>query len=468
MRNKVTILGAGPAGLWTALTLQEKYRDIEITVIEEEDFPGGITGSFQYKDMIFDYGSHRLHPATDPDLLKKIEDMLDGDLLKRPRNGRIWLEGRFISFPLKPADLLFHLPFSFSSGVVLDSLGSLFKREKEGITFEDTLLAGLGKTISNRFYFPYARKLWGLPQAELSPVQARKRIASGSIGKMVRKAFSSLKGASGDTGIFYYPRGGFGQIAQVTASIIKKHGAGIRYNTKAISVIPPANEKKGLIETEDGGKIETDFLFSTIPVTDFVRILEPAAPPSVTEAADGLSFRSMVFCFLEVKGSQYTSYDAHYFPGADTCFSILSEPKNYSLAEAPTDRTGLCFEIPCSGKDEIWKLSNDKLLELVIGDLKKTDLPKPEIAGFTIRRKKNVYPVYDHDFADRLNIIEGYLGTLNHTVSLGRQGLFVHDNTHHTIEMGVAAAGCLSSDLHWDRKKWADYRELFDSHVVVD
>ena len=468
MRNKVTILGAGPAGLWTALSLLEKYSGIDITVIEKADSPGGITGSFRYKDMTFDYGSHRLHPATAPDLLKKIGEMLDGDLLKRPRNGRIWLEGRFISFPLKPVDLLFNLPFSFSSGVALDSLASLFIRKKEGTSFEDTLLAGLGKTISNRFYFPYAQKLWGLPPAELSPVQARKRIASGSIGKMVRKALSSLKGSSGDTGLFYYPRNGFGQIAEVTAAAIEEYGARIIFNSKAIAVTPPAKERHGIVVTSSGERIDTDFLFSTIPVTEFAGLLEPSAPTQVIKAADELSFRSMVFCILEVKGSQYTPYDAHYFPGVDTCFSRLSEPKNYSLAEKPRNRTGLCFEIPCTDEDEIWKLGNDDLLKLVLDDLEKTDLPEPETADFTIRRKRNVYPVYDHDFAGRLHIIEEYLGTLNRTVSLGRQGLFVHDNTHHTIEMGLAAGDCLSSDLQWDKTKWADYKELFVSHVVVD
>ncbi len=468
MRSKVTILGAGPAGLWTALSLLNKYTDIDITVIEKEDVPGGITASFQYRGMIFDYGSHRLHPATDPELLKGIEDMLDGDLLKRPRNGRIWLEGKFISFPLKPLDLLFNLPFSFSFGVAVDSLQSIFRRKKEGSSFEDTLLAGLGKTISSRFYFPYAKKLWGLPPLELSPVQARKRIASGSIGKMIKKALSSLKGSSGETGIFYYPRLGFGQIAEVTAASIKKKGARILYNVEATAVTIPANGRQGVVVTSSGERIDTDFLFTTIPVTEFIRLLQPVPQASVIEASEGLSFRSMIFCILEVKSSQYTPYDAHYFPGADICFSRLSEPENYSMAEKPASRTGLCFEIPCSDEDDIWRLGNDDILDMVLNDLRKTDLPKPEIAEFTIRRKKNVYPVYDHDFSSRLEIIEKLLGSLTQTISLGRQGLFVHDNTHHTIEMGIAAADCLSSELHWDKKKWADYRELFDSHVVVD
>ncbi|MCD4775834.1 MAG: FAD-dependent oxidoreductase [Candidatus Aegiribacteria sp.] len=468
MKYKIAVLGAGPAGLWTALSLLEKFNDLEITVIEKENCPGGITASFQYKGMIFDYGSHRLHPAADPRLLNKIRKMLGSDLLERPRNGRIWLEGRFIAFPLNPVNLLFNLPFSFSSGVMLDSLVSSFRRKKEGISFEDTLLSGLGKTISSRFYFPYARKLWGLPPSKLSPVQARKRIASGSIGKMIGKALSSISGSSRKTGIFYYPRQGFGQIAQVTAATVEKLGANIIFNAEVVSIIPPAEEQMGTVVISDGRKINTDFIFSTIPVTEFAGLLDPAVPRLVSDAAKKLSFRSMIFCILQLPISQYTPFDAHYFPGPETCFSRLSEPKNYSLANTPSDRTGLCFEIPCGDEDELWELSNEEILRMVLDDLKKTDLPVPEVKDFTVRRKKNVYPVYDQSFSSHLDIIERHLRTFSRMVSLGRQGLFVHDNTHHTIDMGIAAVDCLSPALKWDADRWALHREKFNSHIVVD
>ena len=176
----------------------------------------------------------------------------------------------------------------------------------------------------------------------------------------------------------------------------------------------------------------------------------------------------MVFCFVEVRKSQYTPYDAHYLPGLDTCFSRLSEPRNYSGTDEPQGRTGLCFEIPCTEGDGVWSLDDDGILKLVLDDLAKTDLPELEVAGFVVKRMRNIYPVYDHAFSRNLSTVEEFLTRYSRMVSYGRQGLFVHDNTHHTMEMGVAAADCLSADLHWDTEKWADYRELFSSHVVVD
>ena len=70
-----------------------------------------------------------------------------------------------------------------------------------------------------------------------------------------------------------------------------------------------------------------------------------------------------------------------------------------------------------------------------------------------------------------------YENTLNHynkidsftnIISIGRQALFAHDNTHHTIEMAYSAADCIDNNLHWNYKKWEAYKKKFDTNVVED
>src|SRR6478672_5158802 len=115
-KPRIIILGAGPAGVGAAwqLTRQEKA---EVTVLEQRDVVGGNAGSFELAGMRVDYGSHRLHPACDPEILRDIRTLLGNDLLDRLRHGRIRLCGRWIHFPLKPSDLALGLPPSFSFGV---------------------------------------------------------------------------------------------------------------------------------------------------------------------------------------------------------------------------------------------------------------------------------------------------------------------------------------------------------------
>jgi len=53
-------------------------------------------------------------------------------------------------------------------------------------------------------------------------------------------------------------------------------------------------------------------------------------------------------------------------------------------------------------------------------------------------------------------------------LTLGRQGLFAHDNTHHTLAMAYAAVGCLSPEGKFDHARWAEHRQEFETHVVED
>jgi protoporphyrinogen oxidase len=197
----IVILGAGPAGLGAAYRLSQR-RDVRVTVLERGASVGGNAGSFELAGQWVDYGSHRLHPAADPAILADIRALLGdsphgGDLLDRPRHGRIRLQGRWLHFPLKPLDLFTHLPPAFALGAASDAARRTLRRKTaapSADSFADVLEAGLGKTICNEFYFPYARKLWGLPPEQLSGVQAVRRVSAGSPGKMLRKVLSAVPG----------------------------------------------------------------------------------------------------------------------------------------------------------------------------------------------------------------------------------------------------------------------------------
>src|SRR4029453_56890 len=95
------VLGAGPAGVGAA------YRPAraghKVVVLERAPGPGGAAASFELDGIRVDHGSHRLHPAIDPRILDDLRGLLGDELQRRPRNGRIWLEGRWIRFPLRPA-----------------------------------------------------------------------------------------------------------------------------------------------------------------------------------------------------------------------------------------------------------------------------------------------------------------------------------------------------------------------------
>ena len=469
MKSPVVILGAGPAGLGAALRLAARSA-FQVTVVEKASSVGGNAGGFELDGIPVDFGSHRLHPACRPDILDDIRRMLGPDLLLRPRHGRIKLRGRWIHFPLKPVDLALQLPPSFGLGVVSDAARKLLTGPAgDDATFATVLEAGLGRTICRDFYFPYARKIWGAEPDDLDPVQARRRVSAGSLGKMIRKTLNALPGVRSEhTGRFFYPRGGFAQISQAYHRACVERRVDVKFDCAISSIEVCDGRVRSVFVDEGRTRLDARMTLSTIPLPALVQMMTPAAPAEVLESTRSLEYRSMLLIYLVLETNQFTEFDAHYFPGADVSITRLSEPKNYGLCERP-GVTVLCAELPCSRDSRLWKASDEELSAVVLRDLGTAGLPvRAPVRQVAVRRLAQAYPIYTRSYREHFDRIDRWVGGIDGLLTFGRQGLFAHDNTHHTLAMAYAAEECLSDDAVLDRARWAHHRREFESHVVED
>jgi protoporphyrinogen oxidase len=460
-RPAIAVLGGGPAGL--GLSWRLVLQGFDVTLLEASPRTGGNSGSFEIEGHIVDYGSHRLHPSCPPEILSDIKAMLGPSLLDRPRHGRIHLMGRWLHFPLRAADIVLNAPPRFAAGAMRDAIVKPRGRQAEE-SFAAVLERGLGPTICREFYFPYARKIWGLEPGELDAEQARRRVSAGTIGKVLQKVI----GKSGRKR-FYYPRGGFGAISGAYATAAGKAGARI-LTSAAVTSIEIAGDRAVVRADGTGGavSVECALVMSTIPVATAVSLIRPAAPAEVIEATQGLRYRAMVLVYLLLPVAQFTEFDAHYFPSREIAITRLSEPKNYGLS-GPGGSTVLCAEIPCDAGDEVWSSSEAGLGRLVLDAMERAGIPwRGDVTRIEVRRLRQAYPVYARGFGERLSRVAGWLGGLHRFVTLGRQGLFVHDNTHHTLAMAYAAAKCVRPDAAFDRNAWSLHKRGFDAFTVED
>ena len=469
--TRVAILGGGPAGVGAAWKLA-RARKATVTLLERSDAVGGNAGSFDHGGHRLDYGSHRLHPACAPEILADIRAFLGDDLLDRPRHGRIRLLGKWVHFPLKPADLLLHLDKGFAIASMGDMATKRFARAVPPgeESFASVLERSLGRTICRHFYFPYARKIWGADPATLSAIQARKRVSAGSFGKLIRRVASSVPGLKPPgAGRFFYPRGGYGAISEVYAARARELGAEIALGWTVTDVERADGSWRVLARRgEETRAVQADHVWSTLPITLLARMLRPTAPREVLAAAEQISYRAMLLVYLELGVDRFSEYDAHYFPGADVTITRMSEPKNYAVRTEPKGRTVLCAELPCAVGDRHWNAREDELARLIELDLRACGIPLPsKPLQVFVRKLPQAYPIYRRGYEGALEPLDRWIGEREHLLSYGRQGLFAHDNTHHALAMAYAASDCLV-DGRFDRERWQAHRTVFATHVVED
>jgi protoporphyrinogen oxidase len=471
MPPTVAILGAGPAGLGAALRLA-RDKSARAVVIEARDTVGGNAGSFELAGVHCDYGSHRLHPVVEPRVMEDIKAAVGDDLLWRPRHGRIRLQGKWIHFPLKPLDLLAHLPPSFQLALARDMASKILPRPATGErTFATVLERGLGHTMSHSFYFPYARKIWGVEPEALAVTAAERRIANSSIPKILLKVARQIPGFKPANGSgFFYPRKGFGQISAALRSTAERHGAEFVFGARVSRIVHDGGRVQAVQYQKDGqtAELAVDAAWSTLPIGLLARLMSPAAPPEVIVAANATRFRGMILIYLVLEQDQFTEYDAHYFPEASIPMARMSEPKNYSVASEPRGLTVLCAELPSDPGEETWGLTDAELGQRMCGWLADTGLPvQARVREVVTRRLTHAYPVYDRDYAVRFATMDRWLGGFERMLTFGRQGLFAHDNTHHALAMAYAAADCFDGKA-FDGARWARHRREFEAHVVED
>lgn len=465
------VLGGGPAGLAAAYKLSQRGWK-NVTVLERGSQVGGNAGSFVIDGIPVDFGSHRLHPVCPPEVMADIRALLGDDLLDRPRHGRIRLRGRWVHFPLKPLDLVRHLPPAFIAGVLADAIRKPFAAKGAEPSFASILERGLGRTICRDFYFPYAEKIWGLSPDALDPEQAKRRVGSGSLGKMVKRVLSAVPGMPRRPGAgrFFYPRNGYGQISNALHQSAQDAGASVHLNSSVTAVIAEQGHVRH-VEISVAGEtrlLPADYVLSTIPVTVLARLVRTDGPAVPQDATQQLQQRSMVLVYLTLAAEQFTKFDAHYFPETAIRISRLSEPKNYSLTTRP-GRTVLCAELPCSQDDKEWSMTDEALGALVVRDLETAGLgPVPRVVQVQTRRLPHAYPLYTKGYRESLDALDQWIGGIDGLVTFGRQGLFAHDNTHHTMAMAYALVDCLGLDGSFDRGAWARARKSFEDHVVED
>lgn len=462
--TRAIVVGGGPAGLAAAYRLTRQPGH-EALLLERAPALGGLAAGFRHGDYTLDFGPHRLHPETDPAILADLQTLLGGDLEPRRRAGRIWLDGRFLPYPIGPRSVAGLGPRRLINLSVGLARARINRSGRAPESFRAALEARVGQPLYDLFYGPYAEKVWGRPGDQIAVDQADRRVNQRGPADLLRSALGRGPGRW-----YYYPRGGFGRIPGAYADALAvAPGAEVRCQTQ-VDRVAWDGDRVTAVDFSGPGETRSapaDHLIWSAPLPDLIARLDPPPPSDVREAAAGLAYRAVVLLYLAIAAPRIGTADTYYFPERRVPFNRAIEQKNFGEGLVPPDHTVLCLDLARDPDDAIFPASDADLLDLVAPSLEAAGLlPRDRLIEVFSRRFRRAYPVYGLDYRDALDRATAWLARFPNLWLIGRQGLFLHNNTHHSLLMGYRAADAIAAGS--DRRAWAASLEEFATFRVAD
>lgn len=469
--KQVVVIGGGPAGLTAGYELTK--FDLRPVVLEKGNLVGGLARTESYKGFHFDMGGHRFFTKVE-EVKKMWQDVLGGEFLRRPRLSRIYYNGRFFFYPLKPLNALLGLGFWQSVIIVLSYIRwQLFPYRRED-TFEQWVTNRFGRRLFLTFFKTYTEKVWGIPCSELKAEWAAQRIKDLSLKTALLSMFIKPK-TTIKTLIeeFDYPRHGPGMMWNaVKAEIERRHGV-VRMNSDAVRVKRTGNRIEGVVVRHDGSEElirGTDFI-SSMPVTEFIKALDPPAPPAVLSAAGRLTYRDFLTVVLIVNKPHIFDDNWIYIHDPAVHVGRIQNFKNWSPDMVPdAEKTSLGLEYFCTEGDAVWTMADAELIEMGRREVDRIGLARSEdvVDGCVVRVEK-AYPVYDSDYREYLGVVREFIDGLENCQSIGRNGLHRYNNQDHAMVTGMLAVRNLvlgqRNDL-WSVNTDQEYHEEIREQVT--
>jgi protoporphyrinogen oxidase len=439
-------MGAGPAGLATGHELS--VSGVKVSVIDRNDFVGGLCNTNDYKGYKFDLGGHRWFTKNE-DLNAWFRRLMGDEIVWVERISRIYYDGGYYTYPISILNVIKNAGIFTIAQAGITYIWSALQYSifnKSINNMKDAYVAQFGGKLYDMFFRRYSEKVWGLPCEKLSSDWVSQRSAGLSIWTVIQE--SLLKTKTDNESLieeFMYPRDGYVRIPQRMAEDILDNGAENKIHLEStvtrIKYHGPYDfevvrtGKDGVEVSERATKV-----VSTIPLGILPRIMEPACPEEVVKAASALSFRALITVNLILKKQRVSIDTWLYVQDEDILFGRLHEPKNWSPAMVPDQSTtSLVLECFCTKDDHLWQMSDEDIGNRCAKDLeeKLKFIDSSEVIDFQVVRSLQAYPVYDLDYADNIKVINDYLAGFEGLHIVGRGGTHRYNNADHSIEMGL-------------------------------
>ena len=462
--KKIIIIGGGITGLSTAWKLSEK--GYQVNVLESDKSIGGLAKSIKIENYYFDIGPHSFF-TEDKEVFKKVMDLFEGEQGEIPyskRSVKMMFRGKYVDYPLSTKSILIQMgilsaimcSLSFAKSYIGTSISSLFvkKTQNENLTVKQWAIGNFGKYLYLNFFKPYTEQFWKIETSELShrviPSSKKLDFARTLKHLLLNKYLELSKREPGKLSLVqreslpsYYPKKGYGEIANRIGKKVKSNGGEIHTLQEVSEIILNSNSLFD-VKTKDK-TFSGDCVISTIPLNRVITKIKPLHETKIIQSAKKLEYLSLVLVYLITKKKNVLNCQYCYF--INRPYNRISDMNSFSEYLSPKEENILAVEISCHYESDIWKSSDEEIFSTCIQAIEKDNfLKKEDVTNYKVIKVPSVYPIYRKDYEIHLKETEEYFAKIKNFFSIGRQGQFYYGDIDQMIRIGFDTADKIIRD----------------------
>lgn len=386
----VAIVGGGFTGLTAAYVLAKKGHSVK--VIEGDTTPGGLAGTFQFKDGVtlekfyHHWFNNDVHV---PELVNELG--MNGDVITLPSRTGMYFNGRMWKLST-PLDLLRFTALSFVDRIRLGLLVFQVRRIKdwraiEHLSIREWLESLCGKKVYKVVWEPLITSKFSIYAEAVNAVWMWK--------KLVLRG--STRNDKGGEELAYF-KGGFGRLAEAMVKAIRDAGGEVTLGEKVAGVVADGNRISAL-KTATGEVAARQFLFTpAFPI--IADILDGAVDAGWIERLRRVRYLGNMCLVLRLKRSLS---DTYWLNVNDPGFPFVGviEHTNFDSAEN-YDRSHIAFlSRYLAVEDPVWAYSDEQYVDFALQHLKRMfpEMDRSWIIEHRVWRAEYAQPVTERGYS---------------------------------------------------------------------
>jgi protoporphyrinogen oxidase len=420
-RREVAIIGAGPAGLTAGYFLAQ--RNVHSTIYEATSDCGGLGGSVNMWNKDYDIGPHIFLESSEKAAVEFWKEIGKTDLHSMPLRRGMILNRKQLSFPPKPGDLLKALqvkPFCLAAwGFFWSRFGPTKKYTDSGSFFESRY----GRYFRAKVFSPFCLKYLGIPDTEVD-----KHFALNLTAFVKQSGKKEAVPDQTKLNTLLFPTGGTKMMWNRIAERYQETGE-ITCKKRVVNIGTHGN-RISTIHFSDGTTVKPDQVVSTLSLPVLLHVLDVKSE-EISHELTHLQYRNTVLVYLRINAPAFpfhyiTVFDHSLEAGRITNFNVWTTDANRNVQE-----TVLCIEYWCSGHEENWTCSKEKMSQKAILEMEQAGICLPnQVLGVEVVRVPNTHPI----------LSTAHFASLENLSLAGRHATFKWDGQADNILAGMALA----------------------------